>query len=89
MSRPSLPISTVRPGERVVIHLSHSWRVPAPVVAGEVVCVDGRAIRLTGVPRHPGDQVIPWIRVDRVSIDMQQEERLAGRRSVPAYVEGL
>ena len=78
MTRRTMPITTLRAGDRVTIHLTgrsldrtHTW-------AGTVTAVDGRAVRidpnwyrftLAIHSARPGEEVvIPWSRIEAVTV---------------------
>ena len=77
MSRRSLPITTVKPGDAVTVHLTGRATDRINAWGGEVVAVDGVAIRiradwhrfcLSAAPAE-GEKVIPWGRIERINVE--------------------
>lgn len=77
MTRRSLSISTVKPGDAVTVHLTGRASERINTWGGEVVAVDGVAVRIeaswyrTGLwsGAAEGEKVIPWGRIDRIGVE--------------------
>ena len=75
--RPTVPVPTLEPGGRVTIRLRGRAIGATTAWAGEVVAVDGAAIRTAAhrsrfcLSHHAagGERVIPWPRVGFVKIE--------------------
>ena len=86
MSRPSLPVATLTPGELVIVSLTGRAVDRISQWAGEVLAVDGVAIRikaswhrfcLSATPAE-GEKVLPWGRIERINVEAPAAEEGAG-----------
>ncbi len=79
MSAPAkrLPIASVTAGEHVTLHLRGRASDAINAWGGEVVAVDGVALRIATTWRRfclspsptAGEVIIPWSRIDRIRIE--------------------
>ena len=82
MTRRSLPIAAIKPGDAVTIHLTGRAVERVNAWGGEVVAVDGVAVRMRASwsrfclsPGHAeGEHVIPWSRIDRIRAEAPAAE---------------
>ena len=77
MTRRSLPITTVAPGDAVTVHLTGRADERINTWGGEVLAVDGVAVKLAAAwyrcglwaNTAEGEKVIPWGRIDHINVE--------------------
>ena len=82
MTRRALPIGAIAPGTPATVHLTGRASERINSWGGEVVAVDGVALRLKASwyrcglwsSTAEGEKVIPWGRIDRINVEAPAAE---------------
>ena len=82
MSRRSLPVTTVKPGDAVTVHLTGRATDRINAWGGEVLAVDGVALRIRADWHRfglwpnaaEGEKVLPWARIESISVNAPAAE---------------
>ena len=82
MSRRSLPITTIKPGDAVTVHLTGRAAERVNTWGGTVLAVDGVAVKLAAAWSRfglwanaaEGEKVLPWGRIESISVEAPAAE---------------